>query len=218
MLPSSRFSESITNTLVSSSGGTELVAHSLERLLDGGLLVDGHEVGAHEAAGLGGVVPEQRAHLGALGRGQEHQHRLAARLIELGDEVGGVVGRHAREDLRHLLVGALLEKLDLVVVVELLEDVCLQLAIVVADGLDDLLPLAVRGGLHEVGDLSGMELGELRMGHAELDRGHVAHERLDAGPVEERPRLHPAADPLRQQPPQPAPRPGVHPHHAPPAL
>ena len=108
-------------------------AHALERLLDGRLLVDGHEVGAHQAARLGGVVPEQRAHLGALGRGQEHQHRLAARLVELGDEVGGVVGRHSREHLRHLLVGALLEELDLVVVVELLEDVGLELAIVVAD-------------------------------------------------------------------------------------
>jgi hypothetical protein len=48
-----------------------------------------------------------------------------------------------------------------VLLVELLEDVGLELAIVVADRLDDLLALAPRRRLDEVGDLRRVQLGQL---------------------------------------------------------
>ena len=50
-------------------------------------------------------------------------------------------------------------------VVELLEHVGLELAVVVADRLDDLLALAPGGRLDEVGDLRGVQLCQLRMRH-----------------------------------------------------
>ena len=95
------------------------------------------------------------------------------------------------------------------VVVELLEHVGLELAVVVADGLDDLLALAPRGGLDEIGDLRRVQLGELRVGHAQAHGRHVPDERLDASPVEELAGRDVRAEPLRQQPPQAAARAGV---------
>ena len=47
--------------------------------------------------------------------------------------------------------------------VELLEDVGLELE-VLADGVDYLLALLVRGGLDEIGDLGGVKPGNLRYG------------------------------------------------------
>ena len=179
------------------------------------MLGEQHEVGAHQPAGLGGVVAEQGAHLHPLADRQQREHRLAALLVELADDVGGVVGSHPREDLGDLLVGAVLEELALVVVVELLEHVGLELAVVVADGLDDLLALVPRGGLDEVGDLRGVELGELRVGHAQAHGGDVADERLHVGPVEELAGRDVRAERLGQQPPQAPARAGVDAHDAP---
>src|SRR6185312_13707493 len=167
------------------------------------------EVGAHQAARLGGVVAEQRAHLHAVADGQEREDALAAVLLELADHVDGVVGSHAGEDLGDLLVAAILEELALVLVVELLEDVGLELPVVVADGLDDLLALLSGGGLDEVGDLGGVELGELRVGHAQADGRDVADERLDARPVEELAGRDVGAERLGQQAPQAAAGAGV---------
>ena len=55
------------------------------------------------------------------------------------------------------------------------------------DRLDDLLALFVRGGLDEVGDLGGMEPGQLAVGDAQARRGDVRHEWLDARPVDDLP-------------------------------
>ena len=173
------------------------------------------EVGAHQPAGLRRVVAEQRSHLDAMADGQQREHRLAPLLVELADDVGGVVGRHPREDLRDLGVGAILEELALVLVVELLEHVGLELAVVVADGLDDLFALVPRGRLDEVGDLGGVELGELRVRDAQAHRRHVPDERLDAGPVEELAGRDVRAERLRQQAAQPAAGAGVDADHAP---
>ena len=147
--------------------------------------------------------------------GSSESTLLAAILVELADDVGGVVGCHPREDLRDLLVGAVLEELALVLVVELLEDVGLELTVVVADRLDDLLTLVPRGRLHEVGDLRGMKLRELGVGHPQANGGHVSDERLDARPVEELAGGDVRAEPLRQQAPQPAAGTGVDADHAP---
>ena len=84
-----------------------------------------------------------------------------------------------------LLVGALADELLLVVLVELLEDIRLQLA-VLADGLDDLLALVVRRRLDEVGDLGRVQVGELAEREAQPRRRHMADERLEVGPVQER--------------------------------
>ena len=100
------------------------------------------------------------------------------------DEVGGVVGLHAREQRGDLLVAAVLDELELVAVLELLEDVGLELG-VGGDRGDDLLALVVRRRLDEVGDLRRVELRELRVRHAQADGRDVAGERLDRGPVEE---------------------------------
>ena len=74
------------------------------------------------------------------------------------------------------------DELDLVLGVELLEHVGLELA-VLADGLDDLLALVVRRRLDEVGDLGGVEPGQLAVGDAQARRGDVGDEGLDARPV-----------------------------------
>ena len=140
------------------------------------------EVGAHQAAGRLGVVGQQRADLPLLRLGQQAEDGQAPLLVELGDEVGGVVGGHRPEDLGGLGVGAVLDELDLVPGVELLEHVRLELA-VLADRLDDLLALLVGGGLHQVGDLGRVEPGQLPVGDAEVGGGHMGHERLDVGPV-----------------------------------
>ena len=100
-------------------------------------------------------------------------------------------------------------------VVELLVDVRLELAIVLADGLDDLLALAPRGRLDEVGDLRGVQLGQLRVGNAQPHRRHMPDERLDARPVEELAGCDVRAEPLRQQTAQPAARTCVDADHAP---
>ena len=54
---------------------------------------------------------------------------------------------------------------------------------------DDLLTLGVRGVLHQVGDLSWVQPLERPERHQQTGRGHVADERLDLVPVEQRWRL-----------------------------
>ncbi len=112
------------------------------------------------------------------------EDRQTALLVDLVDQVGGVVGLHAREQARGLGVGAALEELELVGRVELLEDVGLELA-VQAHGLDDLLALLVAGLLDEVGDLGGVQLGQLAVRDAQARGGHVADEGLDRGEVDD---------------------------------
>ena len=52
-----------------------------------------------------GVVAQQRPDLALLGGGQELEHREPALLVELGDEVGGVVGGHGGQQPGRLGVG-----------------------------------------------------------------------------------------------------------------
>ncbi len=63
-------------------------------------------------------------------------------LVELDDEVGGVVGGHGGEQTGRLGVGAATHELDLMLRVELFEDVGLELT-VLTHRLDDLLALFV---------------------------------------------------------------------------
>ena len=100
-------------------------------------------------------------------------------------------------------------------IVELLEDVGLELAIVLADRLDDLLALAPRSGLHEICDLGGMQLGELRVGNAKTHGRHVSHERLDACPVQELAGTDALSERLWQQSAQAAARARVNAHDPP---
>ena len=101
-----------------------------------------HEVRAHQPAGAVRIVVEQRANLGLLGRRQQREHGRAPLLFELGDEVGSVVGRHARQHAGHFRVGSRTQELELMLGVELFEHVGLQLGVGVHGG-DDLLALRV---------------------------------------------------------------------------
>ena len=152
-------------------GGERAAADPLQDLADGRLPVDADEVRAHQAAGLGRVIAEQRPHLALVRRRQEIEHDSAALLLQLGDQVGGVVGRHARDHRGDVLVGAALDELDLVLLVELLEDVGFELEVVLADRLDDLLALAVGGGLDQVGDLGRVKLRQPGVEDPQADRG-----------------------------------------------
>ena len=74
----------------------------------------------------------------ALHGRQQLDDAVAALLVELGEQVDGVVGLHAREHRGDLLVGPVLEQLAGARVLELLEQVGLELGIVVHGG-EDLL-------------------------------------------------------------------------------
>ena len=111
-----------------------------------------------------GLKPSSVLHLALLRLRQQREHRLAPLLLELGQQVGGVVGAHLGQHVRRLGVRALVQELDLVLGIELLEDVGLELA-VGADRADDLLALVVRGGLDQVGDLRRVELRQLAEAH-----------------------------------------------------
>ena len=150
-----------------------------------------------------------------MARRQQGEHAFAMLLLKLTRRVGGVVGGHAAEDLRDLLVGAVLQELALVVLVELLEHVGLELPVVLADRLDDLLALSPGGGLHEIGDLGRMQLGELGVGDPQAHRRDVTHEWLHAGPIQEVASGDALPERPRQQPAQASTRPRVHADHAP---
>ena len=105
-------------------------------------------------------------------------------LLDLEQQVGGIVGGHPRQHRRHLLVGALAQELDLVLVVELLEHVGLEL-LVVPDRLEDLLALLVRGRLDKVGDLGRMQSREPARGELQPGGRYMADERLHLGPGDE---------------------------------
>ena len=179
-------------------GGRGAAAHGLEHVADRGRLRQAEEVGAHEPAGGLGVVVQQRPDLALLGHGEELEHGEAVVLVELDDEIGGVVGRHGGEQAGRLGIGAAADELDLVLGIELLEDIGLELA-VLAHRLDDLLALFVRGRFHQVGDLGGMEPGELAVGDAQARRGDVRHEGLDARPVHDLAGRDAPSDAPRQQ-------------------
>ncbi len=115
-------------------GGDRRPPHPVEGFFDAGLLVDTGEVRAHQAARRRRVVSEERPHPPTLHGRQAFQHRLTPLLRERADEVGRVVGLHPRDQLGHLRVGSVFEKLDLVERLELLEDVGLELGIVSALG------------------------------------------------------------------------------------
>jgi len=111
-------------------------------------------------------------------------------------------------------VGAAADEFDLVVGVELLEHVGLELA-VLAHRFDDLLALLVRGRFDEVGDLGGMEPGQLAERDAQARRGDMGHEGLDARPVDDLPGRDAPSQGTRQEMPQRHPGTGVDRHHLP---
>ena len=82
--------------------------------------------------------------------------------------------------------------------VQLLEDIRLELA-VLSHRLDQLLALVMRSGLHQVGDLRGVQVGQLAVGEAQTRGGDMTDERLQVGPVEKRPIDHHALEGTRQQ-------------------
>ena len=86
---------------------------------------------------------------------------------------------------RDLAVAALVEELELVLVVELLEHVGLEL-LVLADGLEDLLALLVAGCLDEVGDLGRVKLRDAPVREPQARGRHVTDEGLELGPRHER--------------------------------
>ena len=141
----------------------------------------------------------------------------AAVVVELGEQVGGVVGLHTGDQVGELVVVAVLGELELVLVAELFEQVGFELGVVL-DGGDDFLALPVRRGLDEVGELGRVEAGELRVRDAQPDGRDVAGERLEARPVEEVGDADPRRDRPREQAPEQALRADVDPDDAPPAF
>jgi len=129
-----------------------------------------------------------RAGLRSVAAGRLEGGRVCAPaiLVYLDDQVRRVVGGHAGDHRGDLRVGALSDELELVVLVELLEDVRLELAIV-GDRLDQLLSLVMGCGLHEIGDLGRVEVGELAVGEAQTRGRDMAHERLHVRPIQEGP-------------------------------
>jgi hypothetical protein len=74
--------------------------------------------------------------------GSRVEDRRPTLLVQLGDEIGGVVRRHLSEDRRGLLVRPVPEELPLVMGVQLLEHVRLELGVLLHRG-EDLLALVV---------------------------------------------------------------------------
>ena len=135
------------------------------------MAVHAHVLGAHQPARLRRVIPQQRPDLRALADRQRVQQRFAALLIELGDQIRRVIGSHPRHHHRDVHVGALADELDLVLVVELLEHIGLELAVVAADRLHDLLTLTMRRRLDQVGDLRRMKPGAASGAHPQRTLG-----------------------------------------------
>ena len=165
-------------------GRLVVCAHRLDRHVHGRAAHDPDVVGAHHPARGRRVVLQQLAQLVLLARRHHVEDRLAPLLVELTEEVGRVVGGHALEDPRRLVVRLRAQELHLVLGVELLEDVGGQGGVAL-DGLDDLLALLVRGALDDVGDLRRVQAAEPLQGHQELGGRHLADERLDVLPIED---------------------------------
>ena len=85
------------------------------------------EVGAHQATGRLGVVAEQGPDLVLLGLGQQVEDREPTLLVDVADQVGGVVGGHRRQQPGGLGVRSGSDELGLVLGVQLLEHVGLEL-------------------------------------------------------------------------------------------
>ena len=85
-------------------GGLQERPDSSQRVGDRGVVGNRDELGAHEAARRLRVEPQDGPHLALLGLGKQLQHRPSALLVELHQEVGGVVGGHVAEHRGHLLV------------------------------------------------------------------------------------------------------------------
>ena len=69
--------------------------------------------------------------------------------------------------------------------VQLFEDVCRQLLIAL-DRVDDLLAFLMRGALHQVGDLGGVQPAQPLQRHQELGGRDMADERLHVLPIQDR--------------------------------
>ena len=131
------------------------------------------------------MVLEQLAQLVLLAGGHHLKDRHSSLLVQLSEQIGRVVGRHALEDPSRLLVGLRLQELDLVLRVQLFEDVGRE-PWVALDRLDDLLPFFMRGVLDDVRDLRGVKPAEALQWHQELGGRDLADERLHVFPVEDR--------------------------------
>src|ERR1039458_4244364 len=191
--------------------------HRLESSLDGRRGWHCGVVGAHEAASGLRWVAEEVPNLALLGFGHELEQWQPALLIHFADEVCRVVRRHPRKESRRIVVGALVDELELVLGVELLEHVGLELA-VESDGLDDLLALLVAGRLDEVGDLGRMQPGEAPVRDPESSGGYVTYERLDLGEVDDARRRDPAPKAPAEEPAEQGASPNVDTHDLPRAV
>ena len=150
-------------------------------------------------------------------RWKKFEDACAPVVVELGEEVGGVVGLHPGDEVADVAVVAILAELELVLVAELFEQVGFQLWVVL-DGGDDLFALPVRSGFDQVGELGRMQPRELRVRDAQLNRRDVAGERLEARPVEEAGDAHARRQLSWQQPTEQALRADVDADDTPPAL
>src|SRR5258708_6453486 len=77
-------------------------ANAFERVADGRARGDGDEVRVHQAARGRRVVAEQASDLALLRRRQQVEDRQSALLVQLEQQVRGVVGFHPFEDRRRL--------------------------------------------------------------------------------------------------------------------
>ncbi len=130
------------------------------------------------------MVLKQLAQLALLHGGHEIQHGQPALLVELAEQVGSVVRRHAVQHARDLVVRALAHELAAVLVVELLEHVGRELDVAL-DRVHDLLALFVRRALHEVRDLRGVKAPQPLQGHEQPGRRDMGDERLHLFPVDQ---------------------------------
>ena len=136
--------------------------------------------------------------------------QLLARAVgQVGDEVGGVVGRHLLEDVGGALGGEALEHLDLGLGLHLLDGV--------GDGLvvergQDAGPVARRELVDDRRQVGRVELGQAGVRDAQPDRGDARLDRVDVLPVDvslrrRQPQVA-GQDPVRALDPEPAQQPG----------
>ena len=142
----------------------------------------GEEVHAHDSTGAGGIESEQGQDLGPGAGRKQVEDLLSAGLWQLGHGVGRVIGSHVGDDLGHLGVGLVPEKLGGEVRVQLFEHVSFQFGVGM-DHVEDLFALGAGGVLQEIGDLGRLEVDDPPESGPSPDAGGMADEGLEGLPV-----------------------------------
>ena len=145
------------------------------------VLRDGHELGGHDPAGRVLGVAEQLLDLGRLVALHEGEDLVARRLGQVGHEVRGVVRRHLLEDVGGPGGLEVLEHLDLRLGLHLLDRVGHGLVI---ERGEHAGPVARRELVDDRGEVGRVQLGQARVGHAQLDRRDRRLDRVDILPVD----------------------------------